>query len=182
MGSIALVSGEIAEDVTAYFAESEQIPTACALGVLVQGAPVRCSPPGAISFSCCPGPGEETITKVEGGLQKVGYVTGHLKEGQPGFCPGSDPGCAGVSFEIEILETCPVEYRCYCSRDRVVKALISMGPGDAQPHRRAGSGGADLPVLRQGVPVQPGGTGGDLPPDAALNGIKRPPEKRKNKK
>ena len=61
---------------------------------------------------------------MERGLQKVGYVTGHLKEGKSALDLIRD---VLGEFEIEILETCPVEYRCYCSRDRVVKALISMG-------------------------------------------------------
>ena len=124
VGSIALVSGEIAEDVTAYFAESEQIPTACALGVLVQGGSGEVITAGGYLIQLLPGAGEETISKVERGLQKVGYVTGHLKEGKSALDLIRD---VLGEFEIEILETCPVEYRCYCSRDRVVKALISMG-------------------------------------------------------
>ena len=124
VGSIALVSGEIAEDVTAYFAESEQIPTACALGVLVQGGSGEVITAGGYLIQLLPGAGEETITKVERGLQKVGYVTGHLKEGKSALDLIRE---VLGEFEIEILETCPVEYRCYCSRARVEKALISMG-------------------------------------------------------
>lgn len=124
VGSIALVSGEIAEDVTAYFAESEQIPTACALGVLVQGGSGEVITAGGYLIQLLPGAGEETISKVERGLQKVGYVTGHLKEGKSALDLIRD---VLGEFEIEILETCPVEYRCYCSRERVIKALISMG-------------------------------------------------------
>lgn len=124
VGSIALVSGEIAEDVTAYFAESEQIPTACALGVLVQGGSGEVITAGGYLIQLLPGAGEDTICKVERGLQKVGYVTGHLKEGKSALDLIRD---VLGEFEIEILETCPVEYRCYCSRERVIKALISMG-------------------------------------------------------
>lgn len=124
VGSIALVSGEIAEDVTAYFAESEQIPTACALGVLVQGGSGEVITAGGYLIQLLPGAGEDTISKVERGLQKVGYVTGHLKEGKTALDLIRE---VLGEFEIEVLETCPVEYRCYCSRDRVVKALISMG-------------------------------------------------------
>ncbi len=124
VGSIALVSGEIAEDVTAYFAESEQIPTACALGVLVQGGSGEVITAGGYLIQLLPGADEEAICKVERGLQKVGYVTGHLKEGKSALDLIRD---VLGEFEIEVLETCPVEYRCYCSRDRVVKALISMG-------------------------------------------------------
>lgn len=124
VGSIALVSGEIAEDVTAYFAESEQIPTACALGVLVQGGSGEVITAGGYLIQLLPGADEEAICKVERGLQKVGYVTGHLKEGKSALDLIRD---VLGEFEIEVLETCPVEYRCYCSRDRVVQALISMG-------------------------------------------------------
>lgn len=124
VGSIALVSGEIAEDVTAYFAESEQIPTACALGVLVQGGSGEVLTAGGYLIQLLPGAGEDTIDKVERGLQRVGYVTGHLKQGKSALELIRD---VLGEFEIEVLETCPVEYRCYCSRERVVRALISMG-------------------------------------------------------
>ena len=124
VGSIALVSGEIAEDVTAYFAESEQIPTACALGVLVQGGSSEVLTAGGYLIQLLPGAGEDTIDKVERGLQRVGYVTGHLKQGKSALELIRD---VLGEFEIEVLETCPVEYRCYCSRERVVRALISMG-------------------------------------------------------
>ena len=124
VGSIALVSGEIAEDVTAYFAESEQIPTACALGVLVQGGSGEVLTAGGYLIQLLPGAGEDAIDKVERGLQRVGYVTGHLKQGKSALELIRD---VLGEFEIEVLETCPVEYRCYCSRERVVRALISMG-------------------------------------------------------
>lgn len=124
VGSIALVSGEIAEDITAYFAESEQIPTACALGVLVQGGSGEVLTAGGYLIQLLPGAGEDTIDKVERGLQRVGYVTGHLKQGKSALELIRD---VLGEFEIEVLETCPVEYRCYCSRERVVRALISMG-------------------------------------------------------
>lgn len=124
VGSIALVSGEIAEDVTAYFAESEQIPTACALGVLVQGGSGEVLTAGGYLIQLLPGAGEDTIDKVERGLQRVGYVTGHLKQGKSALELIRD---VLGEFEIEVLETCPVEYRCYCSRERVVRALISIG-------------------------------------------------------
>ena len=124
VGSIALVSGEIAEDVTAYFAESEPIPTACALGVLVQGGSGEVLTAGGYLIQLLPGAGEDAIDKVERGLQRVGYVTGHLKQGKSALELIRD---VLGEFEIEVLEICPVEYRCYCSRERVVRALISMG-------------------------------------------------------
>ena len=124
VGSIQLVSGEIAEDVTAYFAESEQIPTACALGVLVRRDSGEVLTAGGYLIQLLPGADEETIDKVERGLRKVGYVSGRLSEGASALELIRE---VLGEFEIEILETSPVEYRCYCSRDRVVKALISLG-------------------------------------------------------
>ena len=127
VGSIALVSGEIAEDVTAYFAESEQIPNACALGVLVRKDSGAVITAGGYLIQLLPGAGEDVIEKVERGIRKVGYVTGRLCEGESALDMVRE---VLGEFEIEVLETCPVEYRCYCTRDRVVKALVSMGSAE----------------------------------------------------
>ncbi len=124
VGSVALVSGEIAEDITAYFAESEQIPTACALGVLVRRETGEVITAGGYLIQLLPGADEETIDRVERGLVRVGYVTEKLSEGV-----GAMELLQQVlgEFELEILETSQVNYRCDCSRERVVRALISMG-------------------------------------------------------
>lgn len=127
VGSIALVSGEIAEDITAYFAESEQIPNACALGVLVRKDSGAVITAGGYLIQLLPGAGEDVIEKVERGIRKVGYVTGRLSEGESALDLVRE---VLGEFEIEVLETCPVEYRCYCTRDRVVKALVSMGSAE----------------------------------------------------
>lgn len=123
VGSVQLLGGEIAEDLAAYFVESEQIPTACALGVLV-GTDQSVTSAGGYLIQLLPGAGEDIITKIEAGVQRVGSVSHALEGGLDG---------AGLlravlsDFDLEILETHPVEYRCYCSRDRVTRALISMG-------------------------------------------------------
>lgn len=124
VGSISLVSGEIAEDVTAYFAESEQIPTACALGVLVKKDGGEVLTAGGYLIQLLPGADDAAIDKVERGIRKVGSVTSALAEGKTTL-----ELIHGVleEFELEVLETTSVEYRCYCSRDRVTRALISMG-------------------------------------------------------
>ena len=127
VGSIALVSGEIAEDVTAYFAESEQIPNACALGVLVRKDNGSVITAGGYLIQLLPGAGEDVIEKVERGIKKVGYVTARLSQGETALDLVRE---VLGEFEIEVLETCPVEYRCYCTRERVVKALISMGSAE----------------------------------------------------
>ena len=125
VGTIDLLSGEIADDIAAYFVESEQIPTACALGVLVgTDQSVTVTSAGGYLIQLLPGAGEDIITKIEAGVQRVGSVSHALEGGLDG---------AGLlravlsDFDLEILETHPVEYRCYCSRDRVTRALISMG-------------------------------------------------------
>ncbi len=123
IGTIDLLSGEIADDVAAYFVESEQIPTACALGVLV-GTDQSVTAAGGYLIQLLPGASEDIITKIEAGVARVGSVSRALEGG----LDGEGLLRAVLSdFELEILETHPVEYRCYCSRDRVTRALISMG-------------------------------------------------------
>ena len=124
VGSIALVSGEIAEDITAYFAESEQIPTACALGVLVKKDGGEVLTAGGYLIQLLPGADDEAIDKVERGIRRVGSVTSALAAGKTTIDLIRD---VLSEFEVEVLETVPVAYKCYCSRDRVTRALISMG-------------------------------------------------------
>ena len=123
VGSIGLLSGEIAEDLALYFVESEQIPTACALGVLV-GTDQSVAAAGGYLIQLLPGAEEETISRIEEGVRKVGSVSHALEGGLDG--EGLLRAVLG-DFSLEILEKHPVEYRCYCSRDRVTRALISMG-------------------------------------------------------
>ena len=123
VGSVPLVSGEIGDDVTRYFAQSEQTPTACALGVLVdRDQSVKVA--GGYLIQLLPGAPDETIDIVERGIQKAGAVTAMLEQAMtPEDILGVVLGDLGVAF----METTPVEYRCYCSRDRVTAALISLG-------------------------------------------------------
>lgn len=123
VGSIRLVSGEIADDISAYFVESEQIPTACALGVLVD-TDQSVTAAGGYLIQLLPGADEDLIGKLEHNIMKVGHATGILKQGKS----AADLLRAVLEgFDPEILEAHPVEYRCYCNRDRVVRALVSMG-------------------------------------------------------
>ena len=123
IGSIPLVSGEVGDDVTAYFAQSEQTPTACALGVLIdvdQSVKVA----GGYLLQLLPGAPDETIDKLEEGIRRAGAVTPMLEAGMtPEDILGQVCGDLGVVF----LETVEVEYKCYCSLDRVTSALISLG-------------------------------------------------------
>ena len=128
VGSVELVSGEIAEDITQYFAQSEQIPTACALGVLIDtDQSVRTA--GGYLIQLMPGATDDMIDKIEAGIEKAGAVTKLLDSGMDG--KGLLETVLGA-FELEILEQTPVEYRCYCSRERVTRTLISLGRKELQ--------------------------------------------------
>ncbi len=123
IGSVRLVSGEIAEDIAAYFAESEQIPTACALGVLIdRDQTVKAA--GGYLIQLLPGADESVIRSIEQGVARLGPVSARLDAGMD---PLGLLREALADFELEALETAPVEYRCYCSEERVSRALISMG-------------------------------------------------------
>lgn len=126
VGTIPLVSGEIAEDVTAYFAESEQIPTACALGVLVD-TDLSVAAAGGYLIQLLPGADDSVVSKIEAGIARVGQVTTHLKDG---ISPESLLRMVLSDFDLDILEQTPVEYRCYCSRERMETALLSMGKNE----------------------------------------------------
>ena len=123
VGTVELLSGEIAEDLAAYFVESEQIPTACALGVLI-GTGQSVTSAGGYLIQLLPGAGEEIIGKVERGVARVGSVSRALEHGMT--ARELLEQVLG-EFRLEILEEHPVEYRCYCSRARVETALISLG-------------------------------------------------------
>ena len=123
VGSTELVSGEIGDDVTAYFVQSEQTPTACALGVLVdRDCSVKVA--GGYLVQLLPGAPDETIDALERGIQRAGAVTKMLEVGMtPEDILGQVCGELGVVF----METTEVCYKCYCSRERVEGALISLG-------------------------------------------------------
>ena len=123
VGTIDLMGGEIAEDVAAYFVESEQIPTACGLGVLVdRDQSVRAA--GGYLIQLLPGAPDAVIDRIEAGIQAAGAVTGQLSKG---MTAQQLLETVLKDFDLEILETTPVEYRCYCSRERVTSTLISLG-------------------------------------------------------
>ena len=123
VGSTQLVSGEIGDDVTAYFVQSEQTPTACALGVLID-RDMSVKVAGGYLIQLLPGAPDEVIDKLEAGIRRAGAVTPMLEAGMtPEDILGQVVGDLGVVF----METTPVEYRCYCSLDRVTAALISLG-------------------------------------------------------
>ena len=123
VGSVPLVSGEIAEDLTAYFAASEQIPTACGLGVLVDtDQSVLCA--GGYMLQLLPGADDAVIDRLEEAVRRLGPITEVLRQGADAadvlnrLLEGMEP---------ELLERTPVSYKCYCNRDRVSQAIISLG-------------------------------------------------------
>lgn len=139
IGSVQLVGGEIAEDVAAYFVESEQVPTACALGVLI--APSQTvQAAGGYLIQLLPGADETVVSAVERGVTRLGAVSARLDA-------GTDP--LGLlrevldEFDLEVLETSPIEYRCYCTRERVSRALISLGRAELDALIKE-QGGAEL--------------------------------------
>ena len=123
IGSVELVSGEIAEDIASYFVQSEQCPTACALGVLVDvDQHVRAA--GGYIIQLLPGAPDETIDRIEAGIEKAGAVTNLLDQG---MTAQQLLETVMADLDLEILETSPVNYKCYCDRDRVTATLISLG-------------------------------------------------------
>lgn len=123
IGQVPLVSGEIAEDITSYYAVSEQIPTVCALGVLVN-TDLSVAAAGGLLIQLLPGADKETASMVENGIKNLPSVTGMLADGLTPFdmCKLALP-----DFNISVLDSRRPEYRCSCSRQRVEAALISAG-------------------------------------------------------
>ena len=122
IGSTALVSGEIAEDLTAYLTESEQVPSACALGVLVDtDRSIKAA--GGFIVQLMPGADEALIGTLEENIFLMDQLTTILDE------DGAEAVFAQVlkGLEYHIVGEKEVEYRCYCSRERVEDALRSIG-------------------------------------------------------
>jgi molecular chaperone Hsp33 len=123
VGSVGLVSGEIAEDLTAYFFESEQTPTAVALGVLI-GTDRSVLAAGGYIVQLLPGSTEpdSILKKLEKNIADTGAVTNVLLDGS------AETLVQRIldGFEPKILERVPVEYKCYCSRKRVLEAVSGI--------------------------------------------------------
>ncbi|MEG1886693.1 MAG: Hsp33 family molecular chaperone HslO [Oscillospiraceae bacterium] len=125
-GQVPLVSGEIAEDITSYYAMSEQIPTVCALGVLVN-PDLTVKAAGGYIIQLLPGADDNTINMLEESIKGIDSVTNMLSDGKN---PEEILRRALQKFDVEILDTTDVSYRCNCSMERVEKAMISMGAKD----------------------------------------------------
>ena len=125
-GQVPLISGEIAEDLTYYFAVSEQIPSSVALGVLMNKEnTVRQA--GGFMIQLMPGADEDVLSRLEERLASMKSVTAYLDEGMG---PREIMELLLSDMEAEINEKIPVRFRCGCSRERMEAAIISIGRKD----------------------------------------------------
>src|SRR6056297_314863 len=126
VGQSQLVTGEIGEDIASYYFNSEQQPTVIGLGVLIdKDTSVKSA--GGFMIQTMPDLKEDEITKIENQISKLKNVSDYFKEGK------SLEEIAGEilsDFEIEITEKIPVQYKCDCSKEKIEKALISVGKDD----------------------------------------------------
>lgn len=123
VGNTQIVSGEIAEDITNYFAVSEQTPSVCALGVLVNpDLTVACA--GGFIIQLLPGCPEEIISKIEYAVKDIESVTQMLSKG---MTPDDIAKRAMKNIDIQKLDESTVEYKCNCSKEKVEAAIISTG-------------------------------------------------------
>ncbi|MCI8363650.1 MAG: Hsp33 family molecular chaperone HslO [Eubacterium sp.] len=137
-GSINLVSGEIAEDLTYYYAVSEQTPSSVALGVLMnKDNTVRES--GGYMIQLMPDSSEEVITILEERLKNIESVTTMYTKG---YTPESMLEYILEGFDLEITEKIPVRFHCGCSKERVRKALAAIGKKELES------------LIEEGTPVE----------------------------
>lgn len=124
VGQTPIVTGEIAEDITAYYAASEQTPSVCALGVLVDPESKDVIVAGGFLIQLLPGAMEDTIEKVERSIADIPAVTKMMTDG---LSPEEILRKVLKEFELDVLDEAEVEYKCNCTKQRVEKALISSG-------------------------------------------------------
>jgi len=128
IGHVDLVSGEIAEDLTYYYASSEQIPTAMNLGVLVSPEG-RVLAAGGFFIQLMPDAEEEAIVKVEKGISVIPSITAAIHEGKT---PEDIIRIIFPDDEPETFDPVPVTYKCNCSRDRMIRNLAALGMKDLE--------------------------------------------------
>ncbi len=128
VGQTDLVTGEIAEDLTYYFATSEQVPSSVALGVLMNRDNTVCCAGGFI-LQLLPFADEEVIVKLEKKISEITSVTSMLDKG---MTPEEILEELLGEFDLTILDKIPAEFSCNCTKERVEKAIVSIGRKDLQ--------------------------------------------------
>ncbi|MGN0528541.1 MAG: Hsp33 family molecular chaperone HslO [Eubacterium sp.] len=123
IGQTPIISGEIAEDITNYFAVSEQTPSVCALGVLVN-PDLTVSKAGGFIIQLLPFSPDEVIDKIEANINSIDSVTSMLTSGMTADDIAKK---ALEGFELDKLDESIASYKCNCSKERVESALISTG-------------------------------------------------------
>lgn len=127
IGQVEIKSGEIAEDITNYFAVSEQIPTVCALGVLIDKADNRHLLSGGLLIQVLPGADQAAVDRLELNVSELEPVTTMLAKGMTieEMCQTALKG-----FEMEVLDEFQIGYVCDCSKERVEHAISTLKPED----------------------------------------------------
>lgn len=133
-GQVHLVSGEIAEDLTYYYATSEQIPSSVGLGVLLDKENFV-KQAGGFIIQVMPFAEDEVIDKVEESLKHIHSVTSLLEQG---MTPEDMLHHLLGDLDLEILDRIPAQYACNCSKERVAKAIASIGRADLEDMIQAG--------------------------------------------
>ena len=133
-GQVHLVSGEIAEDLTYYYATSEQIPSSVGLGVLLDKENFV-KQAGGFIIQVMPFAEDEVIDKVEESLKHIHSVTSLLEQG---MTPEDMLHHLLGDLDLEILDHMPAQYACNCSKERVSKAIASIGRADLEDMIQAG--------------------------------------------
>lgn len=125
-GSVEITTGEIGDDICTYFAKSEQIPTVCSLGVLVD-TDLSCKAAGGVLIQLLPYASEETVDKIEKNLPLITNVSSLIEDGATKE-QLLDRAFAGIEYDV--FDEIPAVYRCDCDRNRILSALRGFSEKD----------------------------------------------------